>query len=71
MHYLESRVLGSILGVELRAAAFALYWRRREVCPDFAGISKKTGISLDALGKAWEIVRTENNEQSRGDHASV
>ncbi len=64
MHYLESRLLGAVLGEQLRAAAFILYWRRTEARPDFGAISRETGISLESLGVAWEIVRTECVDQS-------
>lgn len=66
MHFLENRLLGALLGTELRAAAFELYWRRNEASPDFGVISVETGISLDALHSAWEIVRSESLE-SKGE----
>lgn len=59
------------LGEVLRAAVVELYRRRFEASPNLGVISAETGISLDALRKAWEIVRTDNNEQSRGEYASV
>lgn len=59
MYLWESRLTAKIIGEELRAAALVLYCRRFEPSPDFAAISAETGISLDELRKAWEIVRTE------------
>lgn len=44
----------------MRAAALVLYRHRFEKQPDHEAISKKTGIPLDALRSAWEIVRVKS-----------